>query len=163
MQTNIPPPIAVQSPTAEQQKPKRPVTHIFVIGLLSFMTAGFVIMLFGLASGQSAMNLRQLAHYWVAIVCLTGGALALFCLVVGGRHRWAYYVTSGVLGLWALRGIDTVIAYARVLASGKVLIRWSYLDIAEPGVSLARSLVVAAIVAFVIYLFVRFTFTRESR
>jgi hypothetical protein len=159
MQTNnIPPLIDVQP---EGQKPKRPTSHIFVIGLLSFMTAGFVFSLVDLATGgQSGASMKQ---NWVGTACLTGGAFALFCLVVGGRHRWAYYVTSGLLGLWAIRGVDTVIVYAWLLASGKVPIRWSYFDIAEQRVSLARELIIAAIVAFVIWLFVRFTFSRESR
>jgi hypothetical protein len=68
-----------------------------------------------------------------------------------------------MLGLLALRGINTLIVYAWVLASAKGPVRWSYLDIAEQRVSLAREVIVAAIVAFVIWLFVRFTFSRESR
>jgi hypothetical protein len=160
---NIPPLIDVQPPTTEQQKPKRPVSHGFVIGLLSLMTAEFAIILFSLATGRSELSLRQLRQVWVPDALFTGGAFALFCLVVGGRHRWAYYVTSGVLGLWALRGVQTVNVYAWILASAKGPIKWSFLDIAEQKVSLASEVIVGAIVAFVIYLFVRFTFSRESR
>jgi hypothetical protein len=146
-----------------QQNPKRPATHVFVIGFLSLMTAGFVFSLVGLASGSSGGSLRQLRQDWVVTACLTGGAFALFCLVAGGRHRWAYYVTSGILGLWAIRGVNTVTAYAWLLASGKVPMRWSFMDIAEQRVSLAKELIMAAILAFVIWLFVRFTFSHESR
>jgi hypothetical protein len=167
---NIPPPIDVQRPMPAEQKPKRPTSHVFVIGFLSFMTVGFAIFLLDLANGRSGAS-SSFRQNWLVIVFLGGGAFALSCLIVGGRHRWAYYVTSGLLGLWALRGLNTAITYAWLFASGKRPASTPYYHLAErhkplveqQQITPARALLIAAVVTFIVWLFLRFTFSRASR
>jgi hypothetical protein len=154
----------------EEQKPKRPAAHVWVIGLLSFMTAGFVITLVGVATGRSSgsLNFRQ---NWLPLAFLSAAAFALFCLIVGGRHRWAYYITSRILGIWTLRGIYNVLVYAWLLAFGKRPLNINYFHFSERGqpfyvqqlMFIANYLAMPATVALIVWVFVRFTFTRESR
>jgi hypothetical protein len=169
MQTsNIPPPIAVQPPTAGLQKPRRPLSHNFVICYLCLLTATWAIILVMVVSGRSGASFKL---YWLPITFLTGAAFALFCLLVGGRHRWAYYVTSVVTGVWTLHGVYKMIANIWLFASGTGPITAPYFHLAERHrpysnwqlLAIAQQLIAAAVAGALVWLFVQFTFGAESR
>ena len=150
----------------EAEKLKRPAAHRWAIGLLCFMTVTSVIFLTDSSTARGGANSTR---YWIGLACLCGSLFTLFCLVVGGRHRWAYYVTSGVLGIWALRGICNLFLFAWLFAFGKrpAFTIYSHPERVNPSLvrvaTLSSYVIIPLMIALTVWLFVRFTFSRESR
>lgn len=152
----------------ETVKLKRPSAHRWVIGFLCIMTVAFISNLADAATGRTGESLRQI---WRNLAFSSGGAFALFCLIVGGRHRWAYYVTSGVLGVWTLRKIYHLLLVAWLLAFGKKPLNVNIFHFdardqpfySQQLMSIVNHLALPASLALIGWMFFRFTFTRESR
>jgi hypothetical protein len=147
---------------------KRPSAHRWVIGLLCVTIVASVIVLSDIPTGRAGASWRQ---YWREIALLSASAFALFCLIVGGRHRWAYYITSGLLGIYAFRGICNLLLYAWLLAFGKRPLNINHFQFSQHGqpfyvqqvMFVTNYLGTPLVVAFFVWMFIRFTFTRESR
>ena len=132
------------------------------------MTAGFVVMLVDLFRGRSGASPSP---YWSLIVILSVGALALIALVLGGRHRWAYYVCSGALAIWSARAVYTLLWYLRHFITRGSSISTPYFHLAErdqplvvqQDVPVARQLLMVVALGLLIWLFTKFAFGRASR
>lgn len=132
------------------------------------MTAGFVVMLLDLFRGRSGASPGP---YWSVILILSAGALALVALVIGGRQRWAYYVASGALAIWSVRGVYTVLWYLYYFVTRGSSVSIPYFHLAErdqplvvqQGVPIAKQLMIVVMAGLMIWLFRRFAFGRASR
>jgi hypothetical protein len=153
---------------SETRNFKRPASHRWAIGLLAFMTAGFILLLFDLFRGRSG---KSPDAYWGVIAILSVGALALAALVLGKQRRWAYYLSAGSLAIWAGRGLYTVSLFVYDLLSGGSSLSSPYFHLAERDkpfvvqqhVPWDRQLLLTVTVGLLVWLFVRFTFGRPSR
>lgn len=138
------------------------------MGIFGFMTAGFAILLLGLLRGRSGVTPSP---YWSQILILTIGALALGSLVLGGRRRWAYYVCSGALAVWSVRGVYTLgwYLYYFITRGGSVSTPFFHLAerdqpfVVQQHVPLGKQFLLAVMVGLLIWLFTRFAFGRPSR
>jgi hypothetical protein len=158
----------------EAEKLKRPAAHRWVIGLLCFMMAASVIFLTDSSTGRGGANSTR---YWIVLAVLCGCLFTLFCLIVGGRHRWAYYVTSGFLGILAIRGVYSLIQFLWLFAIGKSPghtlfpqnAAFSQLTASvrpffvQQVMFFSYQLIMPGIVGLFVWTFMRFTFTHESR
>jgi hypothetical protein len=153
---------------SDTAKQKRPTSHRWAIGLFAFMTAGFAIFLMDMFRGRSGV---APGPYWSPIVILSVGAIAFAALVLGGRQRWAYYISSGALAVWAGRGVYTLLWYVYYFFVRGDSVSTPYFHLAErqrqfvvqQQVSMGKQLLIAVMVGLLIWLFVRFTFGHPSR
>jgi len=158
----------------EAEKRKRPAAHRWVIALLCFLMVGLLLYLADGPAGLHGVSLRQ---YWLVLAYFCGGLFVLFCLIVGGRHRWAYNVTSGFLGILALRAVYSLAQCLWLFALGKspgnlpFPQNAAFLQFAarvrpfslQQVVFFSSQLITPAMVGLTVWLFIRFTYTAESR
>ncbi len=152
----------------QSKKNKRPASHRWAIGILAFMTVHFVVFLNDVITGRSGASPKQ--H--VLVFAFFGvGALALFSLVLGRRKRWAYYVTSGSLAIWAGQAIyaASLLAYHILVNGGPLIAPYFYLSqrdkpfVVEEHFTMSRQVLVIVAVGLLVWLFIRFTFGHPSR
>ncbi|MDB6123588.1 MAG: hypothetical protein JWQ71_2581 [Pedosphaera sp.] len=154
----------------ENAKLKRPASHRWTIGITAFMTIGFVLFLINIIMGRSGAT-STIRQYWPVMAFLSFCALALLSLLFGGRQKWAYYVTSAFLAIWAFRGVYTSFLYAYYFIFTTSPLNTPYFHLAEQNqpfvvqqhVSGVKQIMVAVAAGLLIWLFLRFAIGRQSR
>ncbi len=150
------------------EKVRRPASHRWAIGIFSVMTLPFVILMVDVFSGRSGATPKQ---YSLILAFLSVGTIALFCLVLGGRRRWVYYVSSCSLAVWAARATYVLSLHIYYFLVGAPSVRIPYFHLlqrdkplaVEQTVAIGRQISLAIGVGLLVLLFVRFTFGRPSR
>lgn len=150
----------------ETQNVKRPASHRWAIGILGFISCGFIVILIDLLRGRSGATFAQ---YSSELIILSMCFLTFCSLVIGGQRIAAYYTTAVGLGALSVRAIYVLGLYARIYLKGHVTSH-TYFHIAERGRPLAEQQASAAIpfgvpvmTCLFILLFCRFAFGRQSR
>jgi hypothetical protein len=148
---------------------KRPQSHYWVIGIFGFITLGAAIFISELLIGGSSISLGS---SWDRVLVFLMGGLAVFSLLLGGRRRWVYYISSVALVVWLLRLFYTWLWYFERFLSGGGTISAPDIHMFEQGqplvthhdLHIGRQFLFESIgIALFVWLLVRFISGKPSR
>ena len=147
---------------------KRPVSHRWAIGVLAIVTTIFVIFSIDVITGRSGVSLRQ---NWRPIATLSLSATVLLSIVLGRRQHWAYFVTSGLLLTWIVRGFHTIYNDTRDIIFNGSSASTTYVHlvlrdkplVVQERISIPDYILMVALLGLLVWIFVCFTFGRPSR
>jgi hypothetical protein len=151
---------------SEPTKTKRPASHRWLIGICVFMTLGFAVLLIDVFSGRSGVHPSS---YWPLMAMLSFFPLTLFAVFLGRRQKWVYYFAAVMLAILGCRAlyVSSLHVYS-IYKKSPVVTPYFHLAqrekplVVNQEVPVVKQILIPVATGFLILLFFRFTFGRQS-